>query len=444
VVNIVLMMLFFRFDGRDVRRVVTPSYALSDLIFVPAGILAAVLYNTGSLAVFGLFAGLMLLFVLSFNSIGAQRDTVLAERGPLTRVFEAGLKLQGARRVDELVERIVAETGALFRFDELNLVLVDRERRQLDFRAHVRQQMRLPPEVRSIDAGLFGWLVARAEPLLITDWRDAPPELLQRAEVQDPEGSLLAMPLVNDGMVLGLLSVQHTQPGIYAPADLHLLRQLGEQVAGALADARAFEDLESYRRHLEVRVAERTGALEKANAEKERLITMLRENSLRLERETQEDALTGVANRRCFMQRLAAEIDVALAVGRPLSIAIADFDHFKVVNDELGHPVGDQALRQGAALMRHVCGGSDLVARIGGEEFALILPGKTRDDASLFCESLRAAMASHDWRTIHPQLRITVSLGVAQWDGLVELAELLHVADTQLYRAKRAGRNQVA
>jgi diguanylate cyclase (GGDEF)-like protein len=369
---------------------------------------------------------------------------VLAERGPLTRVFEAGLKLQGARRVDDLVERILAETRALFRYDELNLVLVDRERRQLDFRARERDRQRLIPEVRPIDAGLFGWVVARAEPLLITDWRDAPPELLQRAGVEEPAGSLLAMPLVNDGMVLGLLSVQHTQPGIYAPADLHLMRQLGEQVAGALADARAFEDLESYRRHLEIRVAERTNELEKANTEKERLITMLRENSLRLERETQEDALTGVANRRCFMQRLAAEIDVALAVGRPLSIAIADFDHFKVVNDELGHPVGDQALRQGAALMRRVCGPSDLVARIGGEEFALILPGKTRDDAGAFCETLRAAMASHEWRAIQPELRITVSIGVAQWDGTAELQELLHAADTQLYRAKRAGRNQVA
>ncbi len=119
-VNVGLMILFFGFDRRDVRRIVTPSYALSDLIFVPAGILAAVLYNTGNTVVFGLFAGLMLLFVLSFNSIGTQRDPDPAERGPLTRLFEASLKLQGARRVDELAERILAETRALFRFDEMH------------------------------------------------------------------------------------------------------------------------------------------------------------------------------------------------------------------------------------------------------------------------------------------------------------------------------------
>jgi diguanylate cyclase (GGDEF)-like protein len=443
--NVGLMMLFFRFDGRDVRRIVTPGYALSDLIFVPAGVLAALLYNTGSIPVFGLFAGLMLLFVLSFNSIGTQRDPIPADRGPLTRLFEAGRALHGARGIDELAERILAETRALFRFDELYLVLVDRERRVLDIRLHERHDVRLPARLKPIESGLFGWLVARAKPLLVKDWQQLPPELAARGEATEKvTGSLLAMPLVNDGIVLGLLCVQHTQAGIYAPGDLHLMRQLGEQVAGALADARAFEDLENYRRHLEERVAERTAELEKASAEKERLIAMLRERSLLLERESQEDALTGVANRRCFMQRLAAEIEVALAVGQPLTVAIADLDHFKAVNDELGHPVGDRALRQSALLMRRNCRHSDLVARVGGEEFALILPGMTRADALVFCETLRESVAAHDWQSIHRELSITISIGVAQWDGSAELDELVHAADAQLYRAKRSGRNQVA
>lgn len=443
-VNVGLMILFFGFDRRDVRKIVTPSYALSDLIFVPAGILAAVLYNTGNVVVFGLFTGLMLLFVLSFNSIGTQRDPTPAERGPLNRLFEASLKLQGARRVDELAERILAETRALFRFDEMVLVLVDRERKQLDLRVHEKRRMRQVPRVLPIDAGLFGWLVSRAEPLLVKDWQAAPPELAQRAEPETPTGSMLAVPLVNEGIVLGLLCVQHTRPDVYERADLNLMRQLGEQAAGALADARTFEDLENYRRHLEERVAERTEALEKANTEKERLIIALRERSQMLERETQEDALTGVANRRHFMQRLSAEVEVALAVGRPLSVAIADLDRFKLVNDDLGHPVGDQALRQCAGLMRRLCRNSDLVARIGGEEFALILPGMTRTEAALFCESLCTSVAAYGWREIHQELAITISIGVAQWDGTAELEELIHAADMQLYRAKRAGRNQVA
>jgi len=95
-------------------------------------------------------------------------------------------------------------------------------------------------------------------------------------------------------------------------------------------------------------------------------------------------------------------------------------------------------------LMRRGCRQSDLVARIGGEEFALILPGMRQADAIEFCETLRATVAMHDWQATHRELSISISIGVAQWDGSAELEELMHTADARLYTAKRAGRNQVA
>jgi diguanylate cyclase (GGDEF)-like protein len=252
------------------------------------------------------------------------------------------------------------------------------------------------------------------------------------------------VPLVEDGTVIGLLSVQHTQAEVYSDADLHLMQRLADQVAAAIADARAFEDLEDYRQRLEERVAERTQELDRANREKERLIAALGERSRMFERESQEDPLTGIANRRCFTQRLAAEIEVARAVGNPLTLAVGDLDHFKIVNDRLGHAVGDEVLRESAAVMRQLCRSSDLVARIGGEEFALILPGMPRATAIGFCEKLRLAVESHDWRRVHPHLRVTLSIGLSQWDGRADAAELLQSADTHLYRAKRDGRNRVA
>ncbi len=444
-VNVVLMALFHFFDGRAVRALIKPIYSIMDLIFVPAGVLAAVLYNSGESANFALFMALMVVFVMSFNGIGRALTTDDAERSPIARLFKVGRALHGARRVDELGSQIIAEMRPLFRFDEFYLVLVDREQQALDFRVHELRGERQPAARRPLHEGLFGWVVETGEPLLVANWSRAPARLRERAlETGKETGSVIAVPLQHGGAVIGLLSIQHTEAHVYSKADLHLLQRLGEHVAAAIADARAFEDLEDYRANLEQRVADRTAELEKASRDKERLIAALREQSSALERESREDPLTGIPNRRHFMQRLAAEFEVAQAVGQPLTLAIADLDRFKIVNDNLGHTVGDEALKRSAALMRQLCRETDLVARIGGEEFALILPGMPHAAAATFCERLRRAIEAHDWRLVHPHLRVTVSIGLAQWDGEADGTALLEAADAQLYRAKRAGRNRVA
>lgn len=445
VVNVVLLALFFHLDGRDVRRLIRPIYSLVDLLFVPAGVLAAVLCTTSEGAVFGLFLALMAVFVLSFNGLGRALSAADAESAQLAKLTGPRRALHGARRIDELAERILSETRTLFRFDEFFLGLVDRERRLLDIRVHERGKERLPAQTLPLGASLFGHVVERAMPVLVEDWERAPEPLRRHAATGSAQaGSTIAVPLIENGVVIGLLAITHARARAYSEADLHLMQGLAEDVAAAVADAQAFEELESYRRHLEERVAERTRELERASQEKERLISMLRERSQALERESQEDPLTGIANRRCFGQRLAAEMEVALATGQPLTLAVADLDRFKAVNDHLGHAIGDEVLRQGAALMKRLCRSTDLVARIGGEEFALILPGMARNAAFGFCESLRRAFEAHDWQAIHPQLRVTLSIGISQWDGVADVAELLQAADAQLYRAKDTGRNRVA
>jgi len=441
-VNVALLATYFWLDGRDVGRIIKPVYSLVDLVFVPAGVLAAVLYNTAAPATFVLFALLMIVFVLSFNGIGSALAAADADSSPLARLSRAWRALRGARRVDELGDRILAETRALFRFDEFLLGFVG-EQGTLELRVHERGGERVAAHAQPLAAGLLGRVAAHGDALLVEDWARAPAPLRAQAD-GDASGSLIVVPLREDGRIIGLLSVRHSRPGAYSDADLHLMERLAEQVAPAIADARAFEDLESYRHLLEQRVAQRTDELARANLDKERLIAALDERSRTLERESQEDPLTGIANRRAFGRRLASEIELSRASGRPLTLAVADLDRFKLVNDALGHAVGDEVLRQSAAVMRHICRATDLVARIGGEEFAIIFPGMDQRQAAALCENLRRAVEQHGWQALHPQLQVTLSIGVAQWDRQSGADELQHAADSRLYSAKHSGRNRVA
>ena len=195
---------------------------------------------------------------------------------------------------------------------------------------------------------------------------------------------------------------------------------------------------------------ERQETLTRANAELDALNISLTEANLQktmlldqLERQTYEDALTGLANRRRLDQRLADEFALALRHGRPLAVAMADLDHFKAVNDRFSHAVGDAALRAIAKILTAQVRHTDLVARFGGEEFVIVLVETDVDAAQRVCEKLRAAVAQYNWTAIHPGLSLTLSIGVSADTALPTHERMLAMADRNLYTAKAAGRNRV-
>jgi diguanylate cyclase (GGDEF)-like protein len=152
------------------------------------------------------------------------------------------------------------------------------------------------------------------------------------------------------------------------------------------------------------------------------------------------DELTGLLNRRALEPRLAEIAQQAAITGQPVSVVAGDLDHFKRVNDQWGHATGDLVLREAAAAMRGRLRNFELLYRIGGEEFLLILPGATLLDAVQIAEMLRAAIEA-----AHPGgLDVTCSFGVATSHGAeVAVASLMKESDEALYAAKRGGRNRV-
>ncbi|WP_136067242.1 GGDEF domain-containing protein [Modicisalibacter radicis] len=161
----------------------------------------------------------------------------------------------------------------------------------------------------------------------------------------------------------------------------------------------------------------------------------------RLRRLSDTDGLTGLANRRRLMQRLREEMAGARRHERPLSLLLLDLDHFKRINDTWGHLKGDQVLKQLAELCCNALRGEDLVARLGGEELAILLPCTPIDAAMQLAERLRAAIAGHDFGIT--QGRVTASLGVAEHRENDSIDAFIERADRGLYAAKHAGRNRV-
>ena len=160
-----------------------------------------------------------------------------------------------------------------------------------------------------------------------------------------------------------------------------------------------------------------------------------------LDRQARTDALTGLLNRRGFESQMSHALALARRSGRPLSLITVDVDHFKRVNDTFGHEAGDEVLRRVAQTLQERLRSSDVVARIGGEEFVAMLPDTDLDGARATAETLVAAMSAK----ADPMVgKVTISAGVATLRGPeYESADLMRRADAALYEAKGQGRNRV-
>jgi len=168
--------------------------------------------------------------------------------------------------------------------------------------------------------------------------------------------------------------------------------------------------------------------------EKQRLIAELRRLSL-------SDDLTGLLNRRAFMRIAQHQLKVARRTKRRLLLLFADFDHLKKVNDAFGHPEGDKALVEVADSLKTTFRESDIIARIGGDEFVVLVTGAEEDSAEILVHRLRENLDTHNLK-VEPSYKLSISVGIARYDpeNPCEIDELLHQADAAMYEQKRPSR----
>jgi len=223
----------------------------------------------------------------------------------------------------------------------------------------------------------------------------------------------------------------HPGPGHPGDATLQALELLLGFVGTAFDNLMYVAQIARSAAALEENVAHRTAELSHVNETLKRLAAT--------------DALTGAVNRRAFLERGSGELARAARANRPTTLLALDIDHFKAVNDRFGHPGGDSMLKALVAMLKRETRVSDIVARLGGEEFCVLLPETPAEAAMPVAERIRheaeQLAVAHGEATI----RATISIGVAQISGRIRnLDALVAAADAALYAAKAAGRNRVA
>jgi diguanylate cyclase (GGDEF)-like protein len=239
-------------------------------------------------------------------------------------------------------------------------------------------------------------------------------------------------------------------------------RTLSEALEKAGQQAQAYEALKSsllwFERHGNAEKQQRSLVLtmqhalseggRQAELERTQRIELSRVNQAlmlqteQLERDATHDGLTGLPNRRYLERLLDSECEQVKTLEAPLCVALADIDDFKQVNDRFSHAIGDEVLRVIARIFRTQLREHDTVGRYGGEEFAFILPNTTKVTAATVLERLRLEIERFDWASVHATLSVTISIGIAEADQQQGRVALLNIADTNLYIAKRAGRNR--
>lgn len=174
------------------------------------------------------------------------------------------------------------------------------------------------------------------------------------------------------------------------------------------------------------------------------LMLLVRDMLVEITARSETDPLSALLNRRGFEERAVAALASAVHGGTPVSLVVSDLDSFKAINDGFGHHTGDEVIIAFARLLATDPPDRAVISRMGGEEFAVLLPGTNQAAARLYAEGLRAALASLPIGALPAHMRVSASFGVAEFDGRESLSDLRRRADAALYVSKRGGRDRVS
>lgn len=316
-------------------------------------------------------------------------------------LFEIGKLIGSDLDPGILLSRIAELICQLIDAKSCSVMLLDAKRERLLAKAaYGLRTERMHSLSFRVGEGVAGWVVEHGESAMINDV-SSDSRFVQLPLNQTPISSMLCVPLIARGERVGCVTATSERTNAFDQNDLEIVRFIAMTIA---------LDIENVRLH---RVA----------------VT---------------DPLTGAYNREFLMQRLPQEIEAAIERDRTLSVAMVDVDHFKAVNDQYGHGIGDVVLAEVARRLRSAIRAGDLLVRYGGEEFLVVLPKADAGRAWEVGERMRQRVCERAFDVGDGlALLLRISVGIAQWRLNEKMLGLIERADIALYDAKDRGRNRV-
>lgn len=440
-----LLMVWPSLTAREKRHPLSGLSILTELSISLIGIITALAYTHLPLLGFVLYAAFIMAVAILFKWVTEVAETRRLRAEEFAAINRINQAVSAAIDLDELIERVFHEVQDLVHSAAFLLGVYERATNELDIRLNYDEGIRHPRNKRDLGQGILAWSLKHREPIFISDVPKSRHPAIRKIITQGREPvSIIVVPILYKNEPVGALSVQDYAPNAFTRHQLRLLQGFALQIAVAITNTRLFDELKRQQQLLEARVADRTSELQKTTESLAEAISQKEALLDQLERENRRDTLTLIANRRHLDEFLPREMERARRYGHPLTIAMLDIDHFKKVNDTLGHAMGDRVLCVLANILTTELRTTDFAARYGGEEFVIVFPETTAMDAAAACDKLRTLIALHPWPRLARHLNVTVSFGVAAMAHADQtMAQLLASADRALYQAKSSGRNRV-
>jgi diguanylate cyclase (GGDEF)-like protein len=378
-------------------------------------------------------------FATEWNKNSILADTLMTNRRKLQQVFEISKLLTQSLDIKEVYDKILDSLFLHFKKLEAGTILLREESsgslRQVATKVRDKRRSRKIHISRSI----VQRAINQSKAVLITGRSTHGDRKLSEGVEVNRIASAMCVPLITKAGVRGVIYVYSSDsPQGFRKEDLFFITSISNPAAVAIENAllhnetkRSEEELRRARDELEAKVRERTSELAKANAK-------LRELSL-------TDELTGLFNRRYLVKALEAEFIRSIRYKRNFSVLLFDIDDFKQINDRYGHGCGDAVLIRLASIIRGCLRSSDVVARYGGDEMAILLPETDKARATELAEKLRRLIEATRFECNGKAITITSTIGIATApdDRITGWADMLDNADKALYRGKRTGKNAV-